>query len=406
MRNSELSETFIDPPSAFRLSPSSFGLYIHVPFCHARCGYCDFVTFTGKEDKINQYVGDLCEEIRLYVGADLASARTNIPVRNFGQAQGLPLRFNISTVFFGGGTPSVLEPRHLQEIFESIHDHFHLAQDAEITLEANPESITPFKAKAWKDLGINRISIGLQVFDNALLKKIDRLHTVEEFLAAYQAVRQAGFDNVSIDLIYGFKGQTLQSWQKTLASTAALHPEHLSLYALKIEEHTPFAAQGMRVNDDLEAEMYEWARKYLTTAGYPQYEISNFARPGRECRHNLIYWRQDDYLGLGVGAVGCVEGVRWENHKNLHDYHKDIGAGKLPRISIETLDSKTRQFERLMLGLRLREGIAWEETNPEWASHRSTLVSRRLLEELRPGIWRIPDPAVPLTNQILLPFLP
>src|SRR5204863_40006 len=155
--------------------------------------------------------------------------------------------------------------------------HFRVVPDAEITVEANPESVTPEKARAWKEVGINRVSIGLQVFDNALLKKIDRLHTVEEFLAAYGIVRAEGFKNVNIDVIYGFEGQTLDSWRESLQATASLNPDHLSLYALKIEEHTPFAAKGMRVNEDLEAEMYEWARRYLADQGYEQYEISNFS---------------------------------------------------------------------------------------------------------------------------------
>jgi len=361
------------------ISPA--GAYIHIPFCRARCGYCDFITFTGKENKIDQYVEDLCVEIRLYAGAA------------------------ISTIFFGGGTPSVLEPRHLRKIFQSIHRHFKVSPHAEITLEANPESVSLEKALAWKDVGLNRLSIGLQVFDNALLKKIDRLHTVEEFLAAYHAFRQAGFDNLSVDLIYGFEGQSLQSWLETLKATAALNPEHLSLYALKIEEHTPFAAQGVRVNDDLEADMYESARAYLRDQGYEHYEISNFSRPGKACRHNLIYWRQENYLGLGVGAVGCVDGLRWENHKNLHDYHKDIQSERMPRVSTERLDDKTRSLERLMLGLRLREGLFWPETNAEWLSHRSSLTAQGLLEEIAPGRWRIPEKIMALTNQVLLPFV-
>lgn len=311
----------------------------------------------------------------------------------------------VRTVFFGGGTPSLLDPHHVSQIIDAIRSHFNLSLDAEVTLEANPESITLDKAAGWRASGINRLSIGLQAFDDRLLKAMDRLHNVQQFQDAYHSARKSEFSNVSVDLIYGFAEQALEDWKRTLQATVALQPEHLSLYALKIEDHTPFAARGYHVNDDLEAGMYEWARGYLKNEGFKQYEISNFSRPDKACRHNLIYWRQQNYLGIGVGAVGCVDGLRWENHKTLNDYHNDIGAGSLPRASTENLDPNTRRFERLMLGLRLREGLEWPESSPEWLANRSSLATRGLLEEIHPGRWRIPDSAVPLTNQILLPFL-
>ena len=310
----------------------------------------------------------------------------------------------ISTIFFGGGTPSLLEPHHASQILETVRSHFVLDTHAEITMEANPESLTETKATGWRKAGVNRLSIGLQAFDNELLRAADRLHSVEDFVAAFQAARQAGFENLNIDLIYGLPGQTLNQWQESLRSTVAMGPEHLSLYALKVEEHTPFYKENIIPDNDLQADMYEWARQFLKTVGYPQYEISNFASPGQECRHNLIYWRQQDYLGLGTGAVGCIGNKRWENHKNLHDYGRDIAAGRLPRLSTEVLDDRTRRFERLMLGLRLREGLEWIDFDPSWLSPRSSLASRRLLEEIRPGRWRIPDAVVALTNQVLLPF--
>jgi oxygen-independent coproporphyrinogen III oxidase len=358
------------------------GLYIHIPFCHARCGYCDFVTFTGKDDQRRSYIEALIREVERYAGREIA------------------------TVFLGGGTPSVLEPDHLQSLFASLHQHFRLSPSAEITLEANPESVTSEKLSAWKAAGINRLSIGLQAYDDALLKAMGRLHTVRQFEEAYAAARRAGFSNLNIDLIYGFSGQTQDAWTQTLNAAIALEPDHLSLYALTIEERTPFGAQGMEVDADLQAAMYAGARSRLLNKGYAQYEISNFSKPGKECRHNLIYWRGQDYLGLGVGAVGCAGGTRWENHKNLGPYYKDIRAGRLPRSSEEVLDGPTRKFERLMLGLRLREGFSWAmEEDPAWLAQRSLLASQGRLEEIRPDVWRIPDPYVPLTNQILLPFL-
>jgi oxygen-independent coproporphyrinogen-3 oxidase len=394
------------------------GLYLHIPFCQARCGYCDFVTYAGKDDQRDAYVAVLCEEIRLYGTSEQRAASSEQELQNYQDVclPRLPLaaclpdrqagRLLISTVFLGGGTPSVLEPEHIHAIFRSIRKHFAVDPAAEVTLEANPESISVEKLKAWHKAGINRLSIGLQAYDDDLLRAMGRLHTVEQFERSYQQARQAGFDNISVDLIYGLPGQGPDSLKQTLEATVALSPEHISLYSLTVEEHTPFAAQGISVDADAQAEMYDTARGYFNSEGYEQYEISNFARPGRACRHNLIYWRAQDYLGLGVGAVGCVAGTRWQNHKDLRSYLQDALAGKFPRASVERLDEPTRKFERLMLGLRLREGIAWEaEEDLQWASHRAHLAEQGYLEEIRPGTWRIPDPYVSVTNQILLPFV-
>jgi oxygen-independent coproporphyrinogen-3 oxidase len=373
-----------------------FGLYVHIPFCHARCGYCDFVTFTGKGDQRGAYVRALQKEIELY-----SKNPPFLPLQKGGQEGGF-----LSTIFLGGGTPSLLEPAHIDDLFSSIRRHLRIAPDAEITLEANPESVDAARLTAWRAAGINRLSFGLQAYDDGLLKSMGRLHNVAQFEHAYRMAKEAGFSNLSIDLIYGLPGQSLDSWNKTLQSTVGLAPEHLSLYALAIEEHTPFSAAGVTVESDLQAQMYDRARVFLAEQGYPQYEISNFARPGLECRHNMIYWRAQNYLGLGVGAVGCVDGRRWENHKNLSSYFKDVDAGRLPVIKEEHLDEPTRRFERLMLGLRLREGMTWPaHPMDSWIAERSRLAAQGCLEEIRPGTWRIADSYVPLTNQILLPFL-
>jgi oxygen-independent coproporphyrinogen-3 oxidase len=313
---------------------------------------------------------------------------------------------SLSTVFFGGGTPSLLMPQHVQFILDHVRAHYTLNSNAEITMESNPESLTREKAEGWRRAGVNRLSIGLQAMDDTLLKAMDRLHTVAEFQQAYHQARQAGFDNLNVDLIYGFPSQSLAAWQDTVNKTLDLKPEHVSMYALAIEEHTPFAAQHVSVNNDLQGDMYAWAREHMAATHYPQYEISNFALPGKECQHNLIYWRQQDYLAIGVGAVGCVGSKRWTNHKTLHAYEHDLKAGRLPRLSIETLSDQERRFEWLMLGLRLREGLAWgEEPDAQWKAQRSRLKEEGLLEEVRPGRWRIPETAVAFTNKILLPFI-
>jgi oxygen-independent coproporphyrinogen III oxidase len=367
-------------PKALQNSPSPRGLYLHVPFCHARCGYCDFVTFTGKESQIARYVDGLCREIALYA-------------ERLG-----PQEKAFQSVFFGGGTPSLLEPSQLQQILSTIDRHFEVSANVEVTLEANPESVTPEKAQAWKASGVNRVSLGLQAFDDSLLKSMGRLHSADEFLAAYGHVRHVGFSNVNIDLIYGFHDQSFASWQETVDRTLALSPEHLSMYALTIEEHTPFGAAGVKVDSDRQAQMYAWARERTTCAGLKQYEVSNFARNGRACEHNLIYWRRQDYLGLGVGAVGCIGNTRWTNHKTLPTYFAAVENGRLPRAEEERLDDRACRFETLMLGLRLREGFSWDESDPDWLEKRTSLKVRGLLEEIEPGVWRIPDEAIALTK--------
>ncbi len=313
----------------------------------------------------------------------------------------------LTSIFLGGGTPSLLDPDHIDRLFQSLQKSFEWKPDIEVTLEANPESVTEDRVRSWLSAGINRISMGLQVYDDETLKKIDRIHTVQRFEEAYALLRTNGFKNINMDLIYGLPSQTLQTWQTTVTKTLSLNPEHLSFYALKVEPHTPFAAAGITVDDDRQAEMYEWAREYLTQKGYDLYEISNAAKSKKECRHNMIYWEQKNYLGLGVGAVGSVEGRRWENVKSLPEYFKRLEKSKKPIQSEEVLDDQTKKFERLMLGLRLRKGMQWrEESNPVWKKAREDLLNQGQLEYLGDDQWRIANPFVAMTNQILLQFLP
>jgi len=317
-----------------------------------------------------------------------------------------PALLAVQTVFFGGGTPSLLEIHHVQAILDAVRTCFRLDPAAEITLEANPESLTLDKARGWRAAGVNRISMGLQTADNTLLKKIDRLHTFEDFLRAYRDAREAGFSSISADLIYGLPSQTVADWQQTLDAVLPLGLDHISLYALAVEANTPFAVQKITTNSDLQAEMYAMALDRLPKAGLAQYEISNFAKPGHECRHNLIYWRQQDYYAVGAGAVGCVGNERWTNQKTLHAYEQDLQGDRLPRQSVETLSDAERRFERLMLGLRLREGLAWgDEPNPVWKRERERLLHEGLLEKTEADRWRIPASSIALTNQVLLPFL-
>ena len=390
---------------------TSPGIYVHIPFCRSRCGYCDFVSTADMEDGIESYVKALCREIALWewpADAEFgirSSEEGIVHKSNLLPHSAIHIPHLVKTIYLGGGTPSILEPRHIFSIFQSLFAHFQITDKPEVNIEANPESVSMEKALAWKKAGINRVSIGLQAYDDDLLRAIGRIHSVKRFVEAFNLLRAAGFENINIDLVYGLPGQTFKGWSETLERTVSFAPEHLSLYALTVEPGTPFAASGVSIDNDLQAEMYDHARTFLEKAGYPQYEISNFARAGRECRHNLIYWRQEPYIGLGAGAVGCVDGMRWENHRTLQDYESAVISGIMPRLSEEALDEKTREFERLMLGLRLREGLAWkDEGNTAWIAERKRLAAAGRLEELRPGIWRIPHKYVPVTNQILLSF--
>lgn len=365
-----------------------FGLYIHIPFCQSRCGYCDFVTFTEKESHIPRYVKALAQELILYAVRPRQSRTT------------------LSTVFLGGGTPSLLNPADIQVLFEAIRKNFQLDSQVEITLEANPESVTKERILSWRHHGINRISLGLQAYDNDQLKAMDRTHTLEKFQEAYALLRTAGFSNVNIDLIYGFPQQTLADWKKTLESVVSHQPEHISLYALTVEPNTPFAAKGTQVDHDVQGDMYAMARTHLTESGYHQYEVSNFSRPGFQCQHNLIYWRKENYLGVGVGAVGCVDHQRWSNFKNLSDYFKRIDVNRLPHAEIEQIDDATHEFESIMLGLRLREGVRWTPSfEKRWGAVRETLVKKKWLEPVSENRVRITEPMVPFSNQVLLAFM-
>ncbi len=289
-----------------------FGLYVHIPFCRQRCSYCDFNTYAGLETWMPAYVRALVQE--------MAWVR-----RQYGRP--VP----VDTVYFGGGTPSMLPPRLWEDIFHHLHTHFRLAEDVEITVEANPESVTEEGMKVLRHLGVNRVSLGMQAVHPQDLRLLGRLHDFSGVIRAVSIIRRAGFENLSIDLIYGLPEQSLSRWQETLRWALRLSPEHLSCYALTLEHGTPlqaWVAKG-RVpapDDDLVADMYLWTMEVLEGAGFRMYELSNWSRDGREgsgtglsgglsfaCRHNLKYWRFHPYLGLGAGAHGFAEGVRTVN---------------------------------------------------------------------------------------------
>lgn len=320
-----------------RQGKPALGLYIHIPFCKAKCAYCDFYSLAHSEEKMDAYMAALLRHLE-----EVAP-----------RAAGM----QVDTVYFGGGTPSYLGAARLCRILQTVLRRYDVARDAEITLEANPDS-----AGDWKELrrlrraGFNRLSLGVQSTDDALLRRIGRIHTYEQVQQAVTAARKAKFTDLSLDLIYGLPGQTMEGWQRTLADAVALGPEHLSCYGLKLEEGTPLWQQRQTLtlpDDDAQADMYLYTVAALGEMGYEQYEISNFAKSGKESRHNLKYWRMEEYAGFGPGAHSDFGGVRYGYVRDIDSYI----AGRLVLSESETDSTLARDYEYVMLSLRTAAGI-------------------------------------------------
>ncbi len=334
--------------------PSS--LYIHIPFCRAKCAYCDFNSYAGLEDLYALYVEALCKEMGQY------SVRWP--------------KLRLRTIYIGGGTPTVLSLTLLSRLLEACHGHFHVLSEAEITIEANPGILDRLTLVGLRQRGVTRLSLGVQSLDERMLRVLGRIHTVGQAIGTYCMARDAGYGNINLDLIYGLPGQSLPEWQETLEKAAALAPDHLSLYALTLHEETPLA-RGIKsgvlpaLDDDLAADMYNWALKALEARGYQHYEISNWAGQrksaageGREgyavCHHNLTYWLDEPYIGLGAGAHSYLAQRRYWNTARPQDYIRCLQAGQRPVEGEEIIDQATEMAEVMILGLRLMEGVSYE----------------------------------------------
>ena len=324
-------------------------LYIHIPFCVRKCAYCDFLSGPSDDATIQRYVEALIKEIE----ANKLFAEDYV----------------VTTIFLGGGTPSVLSGEQMNRILDAIYDVFEIIDDAEITTEANPGTVTREKLLAYREAGINRISFGLQSANNEDLKVLGRIHTYEEFLESFKLARECGFENVNVDLISAIPKQTVEAWKESLKKIIDLNPEHISAYSLIIEEGTPFAkiyGEGTEGENDLpaeeeEREIYRRTEELLKQAGYHRYEISNYAKAGKECKHNLGYWERKNYLGLGLGASSMVENVRFHNIEGLKNYIEFSGEVKQIRLDVEELDCTAQMEEFIFLGMRKMEGISVSE---------------------------------------------
>jgi oxygen-independent coproporphyrinogen III oxidase len=334
------------------VTPDSIGLYLHIPFCTAKCGYCDFNSYAGHEHMIPSYADTLVKDAALW--RDALTGR------------------RVETVFVGGGTPSLNPVDETAKILAGMRSTFRIAPDAEIALEANPGSITTEYLRGLREIGFNRLSIGVQSFDDEELVTLDRIHTGDEAREAFAAARDAGFENVNVDLIYGLSEQPLSAWRRNLEAALALGPEHLSLYALTVEDGTPLARDVERgrvraPDPDVQADHYEWTQERLARAGYEHYEISNWARPGFRCKHNLVYWQNREYLGLGAGAHSFLNGVRFSTVLLPNRYAELVdesvallvgGDGTMRHvIGAETVSTDLSMADTLILGLRLVEGV-------------------------------------------------
>lgn len=420
---------------------SCLELYIHIPFCVRKCAYCDFLSFPSGEEERERYVERLTEEIE--------------------EAGAVSEGYVATAIFFGGGTPSVLTPKQTERILNAVKKSFYVAEDAEITTEVNPGTADREKLEAWRQAGINRLSFGLQSTENRELQYLGRIHTMEDFLESYRAAREAGFENINIDLMSALPGQTVSSWEKTLRTVVSLQPEHISAYSLIIEEGTPFCQmfgedgdaaeekkrrQSLGIpelpDEDAERRMYYDTERILGEAGYHRYEISNYAKPGYECRHNKGYWTGTEYLGLGLGASSYINIRRekgeaakisasgkesgdrrqLERRSNVRDFktylsltREDFRAGR--QIEERALLTNQAMMEEFMfLGLRLTEGISEMEFFRRFSCTLETvygdvlekLAGQELMERYeREGaaFWRLTKRGIDVSNCVLAEFL-
>jgi oxygen-independent coproporphyrinogen-3 oxidase len=371
-------------------------LYVHVPFCAAKCNYCAFYSEAGSADKMEDYVDALLIELNL-VAANLirggAADRENVS------------RLQPKTIFFGGGTPSLLPTPLMRRILEAVGGRGGSRDVSEWTIECNPSTVSVEKATLFREFGVNRISMGVQALDDELLDKIGRVHSVTGAIKSYERLREAGFQNINLDLIFGLPGQTMEHWKKTLAKAIQLEPEHLSTYCLILEEGTEFwrmyrgtgvspvhssqddadrqagRLSNARLPDDEEQlAMYETAIETLAGAGYRQYEISNFAKPGRECAHNIAYWEAEDYIGLGPSACSTVGDKRWQNAPSIDQYVAAMRTGDRALAYEEPLTPELRAAERAAFGMRMNAGVPAELLRGRWDEQVAELLSSDLVQ--------------------------
>lgn len=373
-------------------------LYLHIPFCVSKCKYCDFLSAPSGEEQRQIYVERLCRRIRYW--SDV--------IHNYG--------YEIVSIFVGGGTPSILTEAQITQVFEAVHESFPIREDAEITLEMNPGTDVKDKLPVYRELGINRLSMGLQSADNEELKCLGRIHTYEDFRQVYQWAREAGFTNINVDLMSAIPGQTLESYEDTLRKVADLEPEHISAYSLIIEEGTPFYeryGEGRHAeelpDEDIERQMYVRTGEILEDCGYHRYEISNYAKDGYECRHNLGYWDRKEYLGLGAGASSLMDHIRWKEPDHIGP---STGLVLEEREDFTRLRRKDEMEEFMFLGLRKINGVSEHDFYKSFRVSMDEIYKDSIENLIKEGLLvreedriRLTDRGIDLSNYALSQFL-
>lgn len=370
------------------------GLYIHIPFCKQKCSYCDFCSYANKESFIKRYIQCVLKEI-IEVGNN-----NKIDFEN-----GKDDLFLVKTIYIGGGTPSLIDSKYIVQIIEDIKLNFEIDEKAEITIEVNPGTVTLEKLEDYKRAGINRLSIGLQSTHEHLLKEIGRIHTYLDFLDTFRFAREAGFENINVDLMIGLPNQTLAEVQDSIEEIVSMEPEHISVYSLILEEGTPLfkkVEEGLELPDEeLERKMYWNVKRILEANGYNHYEISNFAKQGYESKHNLDCWNQKEYIGFGIAAHSYTNGIRYSNIENLEQYIKNYDEDKTEENLVfhEKQDMEAMQKEYMLLGLRKIDGVSIQEFKIKFVANPVFLYHSELEKLVNEELLEIDGDMIKLTNK-------
>lgn len=371
------------------------GIYVHIPFCKQKCSYCDFCSYAEKEELIAQYIECLLKEIE-DVGKNNKTDFEN----------GKDDLFLVKTIYIGGGTPSLIESKYIVEIMKNIKSNFEIQEDAEITIEVNPGTVTLEKLEDYNNVGINRLSIGLQSTHEHLLKQIGRIHTYLDFLDTYRFAREAGFENINVDLMIGLPNQTLAQVQDSVEEIVSMEPEHISVYSLILEEGTELYKQVEEEkvqlpNEELERKMYWAVKEILEKNNYIHYEISNFAKPNFESKHNLDCWKQKEYIGFGVAAHSYTNGIRYSNIKELEKYISNYKTGEVENNFVfhEKQNLEDMQKEYMLLGLRKLQGVSIQEFKTKFVANPVYLYHSELEKLVSEDLLEIDGDDIKLTNK-------